>query len=51
MIIVKNAQILYFEKNAYICNTEKTNKITVMKEKSNIKKQRNYRITIILKDG
>lgn len=33
------------KKNAYICNTEKNNKITIMKE---IK--RNYRITIIFKD-
>ncbi len=41
-------EILYFEKNAYICNTEKQIKITVMRKRQKMK--RNYRITIIFRD-
>lgn len=43
-------EICILKKNAYICNTEKPIKITVMEENSNIEKRRNYRITIIFTD-
>ena len=49
MIIVKKMrEILFLRKNAYICNTEKPIKLTIMREKS--KKKKNYRITIIFRD-
>lgn len=43
IIIKKMLKILCFEKNAYICNTEKPIKITIMK--------RNYRIRIFTTEG
>lgn len=39
----------FLGKNAYICNSKKQSKFTIMEEKS-IKVRKNYRVTIIFKD-
>jgi hypothetical protein len=50
IIIEKGSKFCVFKKNAYICKTEKTIKLTIMKKEIKVTEQRNYRVTIIVKD-